>query len=322
MYMSKIYSEAYKKANSNYVLINRNSSYIFSKQLSIAFMFLLATLVGCKKSMEIIPEIKPPVVVVPRDTINLVSATPTTITNGMKNYESWFLAKSDNKIHGYIISTPLDYNPLSPKINPLLVFIHGDWEKPKNANYDYDKLKLYGPHNEIFYKQRAFPAIVASIQMTESDIYANPAVVKEFIDIVVGRTAFIQTTDEAKGLGRYYIDSNKVHLTGMSWGGNGVYKTAIAYPNYFASLSVFGGFTEVEEKMSLIKEPLYVRHNLNDNMVTEYNAINAAKWINAAGPKAPVNIQLLNFQGHDCWSPEYARKDNESVYEWHWSKKK
>lgn len=295
--------------------------------LFISLVFLLGILVSCKKSSEKLNIEQPgPAPVKPTsDTIKFINAAPTSVSTGMKNYQSYFLAKTDNKIHGYLISTPLDYDASNPKKYPLLVFIHGDWEKPENALYDYEKLKLYGPHKEIYYRKRAFPAIVVSIQMSESDIYVNPLVVKEFIDVLRGKVPYTRTTDEAIGYGKYYIDSNRVHLTGLSWGGNGVYKTAIANPDFFASLSVFGGSTESEVKMSLIKTPLYVRHNSNDKMVTSYHAINAKKWINAAHPNVPVNMQLFSDStaiGHDCWSREYLRTDNESVYEWHWAKSK
>lgn len=292
--------------------------------LFLSLICLLGFLGSCKKSEKLIKDesITPPVTPPATDTIKFINAKPTSVSTGMKNYQSYFLAKTDNKVHGFLISTPLDYDASNPKKYPLLVFIHGDWEKPENALYDHEKLKLYGPHKEIYYRQRAFPAIVASIQMSESDVFVNPKVVKEFIDVLMGKIDFQKTTDEATGYGRYYIDSNKVHLTGLSWGGNGVYKTATSYPGFFASLSVLGGFPETEEKMALIKEPTYIRHNLNDNMVIVFKAYQARDWINAGEPKTPVNIEIFDAYGHDCWSREYSRTDSTSVYEWHWSKNK
>src|SRR6476661_304442 len=116
-----------------------------------------------------------------------LSSTPTSISAGMKNYESYFTSKAHAKIHGYIISTPLDYDPSSSKQYPLLVFMHGTGEKPYNVDYDFAKLKVHGPHKEIYYKGRAFPAIIVSIQLSRYDGEFNPAVVKELIDVLTGK---------------------------------------------------------------------------------------------------------------------------------------
>jgi hypothetical protein len=252
---------------------------------------------------------------------NVISATadPTSISNGMKNYESYFLSSKDSKIHGYIISTPLNYNAVNSTRYPLLVFMHGDGEKPGSLDYNLSNLKIHGPHKEIFSKGRAFPAIIVSIQMAKGESVVNPAVVKELIDVITGEASVPNPTKGAIGLGKYNIDMNRIHLTGLSQGGNGAYKTAYSYPNFFASISVFSGYTGGQSSMSLIKIPTYIRHNSNDGTVGVQNAYNAQKWIDAAKPIQPVDLLVFNSTSHDAWSTEYSRTNAGNVYDWHWS---
>ncbi len=270
--------------------------------------------------------------------VSAIKDNPTSISAGMMNYESYFLSSKDNKIHGYIISTPLDYDPKSTKKYPLLVFMHGDGEKPGSKDYDLSKLKYHGPHKEIFSKGRSFPAVVVSIQMAKGEGVVNPAVIKELIDVITGQSPVPKQGKEegnnneeegnnnnnnnnkaAVGLGKYNIDLNRIHLTGLSQGGNGAYKTAFTYPDFFASISVFSGYTGSQYDMSKIKIPVYIRHNSNDPTVNVANAYHAQTWINAAGPVQPVDLLVFNSSGHDAWSTEYGRKDKGNVYDWHWA---
>lgn len=272
-----------------------------------------------------------------KDAIMSVSSSskPTSTTKGMKNYESYFVSKEDGKPHGYIISTPLDYN--TSKKYPLLLFMHGSGEKPGN-DYDLNKLKYHGPHKEIFDKGRSFPAIIVSFQLSKYEGEFNPKVVKELIDIVSGLRSAPDDDDDDDdddnddnrnkgkkkdkanvGLQKYSIDLNRIHLTGLSLGGNGVFKTAFTYPDFFASISEFAGYTGSKNDMSRIKVPTYIRHSTGDGTVGSYNAVNARDWINAANTnKQLVNFLLFNSNNHDSWSSEYSRTDGSSVYEWHW----
>lgn len=287
---------------------------------------------SCQKETEnLVPPT--PLETVKEEIVSISSASkPTSTTKGMKNYESYFVSKEDGKTHGYIISTPKDYS--TSKKYPLLLFMHGSGEKPGN-DYDLDKLKYHGPHREIFNKGRSFPAIVISFQLSRYEGEFNPKVVKELIDIVAGlRSAPKQDNDdddddddnkwkkkdkENVGLQKYSVDLNRIHLTGLSLGGNGVFKTAYTYPDFFASISEFAGYTGSKNEMSRIKIPTYIRHSTGDRTVGSYNAVNAKEWINAANPnKQLVNFLLFNSNNHDSWSNEYSRTDGSSVYEWHW----
>lgn len=283
--------------------------------LSISFFYLLIT--SCQKSNEDLLIEKSSI---KNENAMMALSSPTSVSSGMKNYESYFISKIDGKIHGYIISTPMDYDPSNLKKYPLLLFMHGLGEKPNYVDYDFAKLKQHGPHREIFYKKRAFPAIVASFQLSKYEGEFNPHVVKEFIDVLTGTTQVTASSIGEVGYGKYNIDINKIHLTGLSLGGNGVYKTAFSYPNMFASLSTFAGYTGSATDMSKIRRPTYIRHNAADNVVGVSNAYNAQTWINAATPTEPVNFKIFDYSGHDSWGIEYGRTDLGNVYDWHFSK--
>lgn len=288
------------------------------KSLSLVISFLYLAIVGCQKSEEDLSPEKLPIK--NEKTVMALSSTPTAITKGMKNYESFFVSKVDGRIHGYIISVPLDYDAANAKQYPLLVFLHGLGERPNWIEFDYPKLKSHGPHKEIYYKGRAFPAIVASFQLNKNDSDFHPGVIKEFIDVLTGTTQVSAATNGEIGYGKYNIDVNKIHLTGLSLGGGGVYRAAFSNPNLFASISIFSGFTGSQSDMSKIKIPTYIRHNSGDNLITASHAYNAQTWINAANPSEPVNLKVLQVGAHDTWTDEYSRTDAGNIFEWHFSR--
>lgn len=243
-------------------------------------------------------------------------ATPTA-RNSMINYESYYVSAADSRIHGYIISLPLTYNEANSTKYPLMVFLHGAGEKPLIRDYEINKLKAHGPHREIYSKKRSFPAIVVSLQMEKWAGEIKPAVVKEFIDILTGAKKVSQARGAGVGLMSYKVDASKISLTGLSQGGNSVYKTAFSYPNTFASISVFAGYVCSPSDMALIKIPTYIRHNSGDLAIGVTNAYNAKSWIDRGKPTEPVDLNIYKKFGHDSWSASYA---SEELYTWHWSK--
>ncbi len=255
------------------------------------------------------------------ETLAAITTIPSNTTGGMKNYESFYVSKVDGKKHGYIISTPLDYDPNKATLYPLLVFLHGDGEKP-NGEYDFNKLKAHGPHKEIFQKSHKFPAIIASFQMEQFGGDFNVKTIKEFIDVLTGELSYQDTPGGSYGFGKYNINLNSVHLTGLSKGGAGVYGVAASYPTLLSSISVFAGFTWGPDDMKKIKIPTYIRHNLFDGVVNVNNAYNAQSWINDSKPSKKVDLNIFNLGGHDAWSSEYARTDGSSVYDFHFNNSK
>lgn len=288
------------------------------KSLTLLISLASLAIASCQKSDEDLSPVKSPIK--NEKAVMALSATPTSITKGMKNYESFFVSKVDGRIHGYIISVPLDYDASNAKQYPLLVFLHGLGERPNWLEYDTPKLKYHGPHKEIFYKGKAFPAIVASFQLNKNDGDFNPRVVKEFIDVLTGVSQVANATQGEIGYGKYNVDQNKIHLTGLSLGGGGVYRTAYTYPSAFASISIFSGFTGSQSEMSKIKIPTYIRHNSGDNLIGASHAYNAQTWINAASPSEAVNLKVFQVSAHDTWTDEYDRTDDGNIFNWHWSR--
>ncbi len=297
---------------------------MLKKYLSISVATMLIVIAGCKKSEEIstTEELKT------SNEISALSSTsiipgdtkPTSTTNEMINYESYFVSKADGKIHGYIISIPKDYNPYKGKEYPLLVFMHGSGEKPY-SDYETSKLKIHGPHREIFNANRGFDAVIASIQMAKYEDEVNPKVIKEFIDVLSGTDVSPNKSQGAIGFGKYDIDLDRIHLTGLSLGGNGVFRTAYSYPDMFASISEFAGYTGPQSEMQKIKMPAYIRHSKYDGIVSSYNALNALNWLSSIG-NSSIDYEIFESYNHDSWTSEYTRTDNKSVYEWHWKIKK
>ncbi|HTY58438.1 MAG TPA: phospholipase, partial [Bacteroidota bacterium] len=114
----------------------------------------------------------------------------------------------------YLLYLPEGYGG-NGKQWPLLLFLHGVGESGK----DLELVKRHGPPLLVA-QGMEFPFILVSPQCPEDEYWSVPTL-KALIDNL---------------LERYDIDRSRIYLTGLSRGGNGTWKLAIAYPGLFAAI--------------------------------------------------------------------------------------
>jgi predicted peptidase len=184
---------------------------------------------------------------------------------------------SGRKFHVFI---PADYK--SDRAYPAIVFLHGLGEAGSD---DFKNLSVgLGP--VIAEKADKFGYITIFPQSTGSWEYGSADV----------RDALASLDFTAT---KYNLDPKRIHLMGLSTGGQGVWTVAATDPSRFASLFAMcgWGFTEAVPKIKGI--PTYIVHNSMDPIVFTVNSDTMASKLKEAG--ADVTYTKYGAIGHDCW---------------------
>ena len=113
---------------------------------------------------------------------------------------------------------------------------------------------------------------------------------------------------------KYRGDSNRVYLTGLSYGGFGVWWMASRYPERFAAANPIVGFAHPDliEPIAEAGIPVWCFAGGRDPVVLVehfYAGMNKLEELSSA----EVRFTVEEDMGHDVWSRVYAGED---VYRW------
>jgi predicted peptidase len=152
-----------------------------------------------------------------------------------------------------------------------------------------------------------FPFIVVIPQLTEAEDYWTEE------EVVASLFLILEEVQE-----NYAVDSEKIYLTGVSLGGNGVWEIGLRYPGRFAALVPVAGFygdtasVEVPENICDLKDvPVWAFHGAKDPIVplfAEEDLVNALKSCGG-------NAQLTVYPDgdHDISGQVY---NDQELYTW------
>lgn len=236
-------------------------------------------------------------------------------------------AKMTNKGIGYLEHLPPDYAANPTKKYPLMLFLHGAGEKGDGSPAALEKIKSNGPPKEITNGHNMCFEVNGN---TECFIVIAP-------QLQGGKPSWgITIIDDVfkyifNGAENYRVDMNRVYLTGLSLGSNGVYKYAyksVNDPNKLAAISPIAAWGDTSQGCVLAerKVPLWAFHGDQDNTVGYGGGL--AMFNSVKDCTTPVPTQELIFTtyagvGHNSWSRAY-RTDNSlhdpNLYEWMLSK--
>lgn len=105
----------------------------------------------------------------------------------------------------------------------------------------------------------------------------------------------------------YRTDPSRVILTGLSFGGYGVWALAEKHPHVFAALVPLCGFDKVDAVPSIRHHPIWMFHNTMDPIVF----CGESREMEAALKKAGANVRLTTYSafGHDVWERAYRETE-------------
>ena len=189
-----------------------------------------------------------------------------------------------------LVVLPEGYDADPDRRWPLLVFLHGAGERGDSL----DLVAAHGPARERR-EGRDFPFVIVAPQVPEGGRWT------------VGRV--VAATDDA--LARYWVDPDRVYLTGLSMGGFGTWEAIEAVPERFAAaVPVCGGGNRLG--IGAARDvPVWAFHGAMDTVVPVGMSVDMVRALRAAG--GAVRFTVYPDAGHDSWTETYA---NPEVYEW------
>jgi len=192
----------------------------------------------------------------------------------------------------YLLFLPKGYNTNPEQKWPLILFLHGKGERG-------DDLELVKKHGipKIVEQRKNFPFVVVSPQCPEFSWWT------------VELDALNALLDEI--VARYEVDTDRLYLTGLSMGGSGTWRLAIAYPERFAAIAPICGRGDPESAYVLKDIPVWAFHGAKDAVVLPEESEMMVNALKDCGGDARLTV--YPEAGHDSWTQTY---DNPELYEW------
>jgi predicted peptidase len=199
----------------------------------------------------------------------------------------------------YLLYLPQDYDTKGRQRWPLMLFLHGAGERGTNI----PRVAIHGPP-KLAKQGKEFPFILVAPQCPDGQVWENEALL-QLLEHVTKRHA---------------VDTNRVYLTGLSMGGYGTWKLAVAHPEKFAAIvPICGGGQTIDvmlagrERGGALKTlPIWAFHGAKDPVVPleeSERMVNAFKRLGAKEVKLTVYPEAQ----HDSWTETY---NNPELYEW------
>lgn len=212
----------------------------------------------------------------------LIMASPT------ESKESYQPPKGD-EIH-YLQFLPEDYSPSGDK-QPLVIFLHGSGERGS----DLDAVKRHGPPQYAM-KGHGYPFILIAPQCPDDRWWDTGE--------IIALTKYLIKT--------LRIDSDRVHITGISMGGYGTWNCLAAEPTLFASGMPICGGGDPSTAPFLKKIPIWAFHGEKDQAVPVEKTKEMEAAVLAAGGRK-LRTTYYPDSGHNCWTETY---ENPAVFAW------
>ena len=205
--------------------------------------------------------------------------------------ERGFLMRSvpvDGTNRLYTVFVPPTYVPSTP--SPAIVFLNGKGECGTDGLLQITA----GLGNAIIRDVKRWPFIVVFPQKRDPEILWGE-------DEAVVLASLEQTRRE------YNVDPSRIHLTGISQGGNGTWTIAARYPALFASLVVVCGWADEPTARKVARIPAWIFHGEKDAIVPVASSRDMDAWIRGAGGSSRLTI----YPGvdHNAWDRAYAEPE-------------
>ena len=246
--------------------------------------------------------------------------------------------RRSNAPFGYehFVSLPPSYNEDRSRLWPLIFFFHGSGESQRVPNESFASIRHGIPKVILCYDVykatgQTSPSITIpkGSKLRDKRIDKSPELVpvdtctllaENFITVTptlvmkhgYGWNAPILLTllDEIQE--RYRVDSDRVHLTGFSMGGYGVWDLALEAPDRFASLVPICGGGDPLQVGRLRHIPIRIYHGEQDDIIPAQASKNMYESLQDVDAK---DVQYVCYPGenHDSWTTTY---NDVGLYQW------
>ena len=243
-----------------------------------------------------------------------------------------FTSLVSNTEREYWLYLPQGYNDSNEEKWPVIMFLHGGGERGEDIN----KVLKHGPIMEV-YNGRELPFIIIAPQMPSMPIDEQRAArERRTPSVKTGRKSMLRTVIGVENkfgplgpphgwneiekdlimildntLKNYRADSNRMYLTGLSYGGFGTWYMAIHHPDRWAAVAPICGAGDNYQVHKIGKTPVWLFQGGRDNVVPPEISLKTADILDAAGGN--VRVTVHEDLSHDCWTRVYSGED---IYNW------
>ena len=197
---------------------------------------------------------------------------------------------------GYLLYLPEGYEDHPEKTWPLIFFLHGIGDRGNNI------LLLAKASPFMFIREQGpLPFIIAAPLL--SAMHGDSTFPAAYMD---GALAEIQAD--------YRVDAHRIYGTGLSMGGESIYRFAVHRPDTFAAIVPLSAFSYDPDpaKMSVIKDlPIWAIHGADDSAVPLQFGQQPVDALRAAG--SDIKFTVLPGHDHDVWTDTYS---DPKFYDW------
>ncbi len=234
--------------------------------------------------------------------------------------DTGFLDRSvvvDGVRYRYQVYVPVDYTVTKPW--PVVLFLHGSGERGTDGSAQAQT----GIGSAIRSDRKRFPMIVVMPQARPNTRWS-------------GTMAAQAMQALEKSITEFHGDRQRVYLTGLSMGGQGVWLLAAAHPHTFAALAPISSFLRLENDDDVTdpavdrallaqfpelleqvpaaafakridKTPAWIFHGAADDLVLPENARQLNRAMRAAGGE--VRYSEYDGVNHGAWDRAYAEPE-------------
>ena len=218
------------------------------------------------------------------------TVSTSTFTTNLRQAQGEYNSTAESRKVQFLIYRPEEAMKYPDKKYPILFFLGGNGEIAAVGQINMIRNGslpefLSNPNNNV-------PMMVMSIQHTVADW--NAQLIDEGI-------SYALTT--------YPSDPKKLYLTGISGGGFGAWRYAIAFPDKLAAMIPISGGGDTGQACKIKNVPVWAFTNKTDPIVNVSGTSNMITAINACSP-APATApkyDIFTDDGHDCWRRVYDK---------------
>lgn len=264
-----------------------------------------------------------------------------------------YVSSVDQLKRDYFMYLPRGYETQLDKKWPVILFLHGNGERGNGLD-ELDYVISHGPLYEAWIQKKDLPFIIISPQLhmfTMGDVpyIANRTRAQIPLRVAEGVPPYqpffatpqrMETGEDIKDMSavapllpmgweqveqdllglisdvqkNYRTDTQRLYITGLSYGGFGTWFMASKHPDLFAAVvPVVGwGHPDLMAPIAKAKLPVWAFAGGRDTAVQKKFFYAGINKLEAAGD-SEVRFTVHEDLGHDAWKRIYASKD---LYEW------
>jgi predicted peptidase len=256
---------------------------------------------------------------------------------------NFFQQRKSNAPFGYeyFVSLPPSYDSNASSRWPLILFLHGSGESQRSHGESYVSLRHGIPKVILCYDRLQSgldhpppciniprpPRQWKNKKSQQGDKSNEPVPTDSCVVLAENFVTVTPSLNMRNGYGwsppilsalldeileRYRIDVNRIHLTGFSMGGYGVWDLALHGQHRFASLTPICGGADPARASELKHMPCWIHHGAKDDVIPAKASQIMYDALLASGNR-DVKFSCYAELMHDSWTAVY---NNKEIYEW------